>query len=216
MELTAADRARKIRLAVFDVDGVLTDGVIWVVPSASQLKLTADESRREEAHGGYAISSPNMAEAKGFSAHDGIGFSLARLAGLQCGIITRRISDAVTLRARDLRIEYIYLGQQYKIEAMREIVAKSGFALDEIAYMGDDIIDLPVMRVCGLAVAPANARPEAKSAAHYVTSHEGGYGAGRDAIEFILEAKGILSETMEKYINGDRWASHKSDSGKTA
>lgn len=201
MDETAEARARRIRLVIFDVDGVLTDGVIWVVPAASPPRLTAEQTHRMEAKGGYAIASNNMGEAKGFSAHDGIGISLARLAGLQCGIITRRISDAVALRARDLHLEYVYLGQQHKMQAVREIMAKSGFSLEEIAYVGDDVIDLPVMRVCGLAISVANARPQAKAAAHYVTAHEGGYGAGRDAIEFILESKGLLEEAIEKYLD---------------
>lgn len=204
MNPNAVARARKIRLILFDVDGVLTDGVIWVVPSAAPPQLTADQARRKEAEGGFAIFSDRMAEAKGFSAHDGIGISLARLAGLRCGIITRRISDAVALRARDLHMDYVYLGQQFKMQAVRDIMAKGGFSLDEIAYLGDDVIDLPVMRVCGLAVSVANARSQAIEAAHYVTAHEGGYGAARDAIEFILEAKGVLNEAIEKYLDETR------------
>jgi 3-deoxy-D-manno-octulosonate 8-phosphate phosphatase (KDO 8-P phosphatase) len=197
----AADRARKIRLLLFDVDGVLTDGGIWIFPSAAPETSTTSQIRQMEGQGGFAISSTNMVEVKGFSAHDGMGISLARIGGLQCGVITRRISESVALRARDLRMEYVYMGQAYKMKAVREIMQKGQFALDEIAYVGDDIIDLPVMRVCGLAVAVANARSQVKAAAHYVTPHGGGYGAGRDAIEFILEAKGKLDECIERYID---------------
>lgn len=201
---SAIERARKVRLLLFDVDGVLTDGGIWIFPSAAPSGSTSDQIQRMEDQGGFAISSSHMVEAKGFSAHDGAGISLAKIGGLQCGIITRRISESVALRARDLRLEYVYMGQSYKMRAVREIMQKGSFQLDEIAYVGDDVIDLPVMRVCGLGVAVANARAQVKAAAHYVTPHEGGYGAGRDAIEFILQAQGILEDCIEKYIDEDR------------
>jgi 3-deoxy-D-manno-octulosonate 8-phosphate phosphatase (KDO 8-P phosphatase) len=210
----ARDRARKIRLLLFDVDGVLTDGGIWIFPSAAPGGSTKGQIRQMESKGGFAISSSNMVEAKGFSAHDGAGVSLARLGGLQCGVITRRVSESVALRMHDLRMEYVYMGQAYKMKAVREIMEKGSFRLDEIAYVGDDVIDLPVMRVCGLAIAVANARAQVKAAAHYVTPHEGGYGAGRDAIEFILEAKDSLDECIEKYIDENRPLPDAMDIGK--
>jgi 3-deoxy-D-manno-octulosonate 8-phosphate phosphatase (KDO 8-P phosphatase) len=154
-----------------------------------------------EGKGGYAFSSETMIEAKGFNAHDGTGVSLARLGGMKIAIITKRISEAVALRARDLRLEHVYMGQAVKMQAVREMMQKENIGLDAIAFVGDDIIDLPVMRVCGFAVAVANAREQVKAAAHYVTPHPGGHGAGRDAIEFILAAKGILEETIERYID---------------
>jgi 3-deoxy-D-manno-octulosonate 8-phosphate phosphatase (KDO 8-P phosphatase) len=199
---SAQDRARKIKIILFDVDGVLTDGSIWLFPApAASSPATEDHIASIEGKGGYAISSTTMVEAKGFSAHDGAGISLARLGGLKCGIITRRISETVALRARDLRLEFVYMGQAYKMRAIREIMEKSGVALDEICYVGDDVIDLPVMRECGFAVAVANARARVKTEAHYVTPNMGGYGAGRDAIEFILEAKGVLDDCIESYID---------------
>jgi 3-deoxy-D-manno-octulosonate 8-phosphate phosphatase (KDO 8-P phosphatase) len=198
--LSAADRARRIKLILFDVDGVLTDGGIWIFPAPAASHSTADHAKAVEAKGGYAISSASMIEAKGFNAHDGSGISLARLGGMKCGIITKRVSETVALRARDLRLEYVYMGQAFKLEAVREIMAKEGLALEEIAYVGDDIIDLPVMRVCGLAIAVANARPQVKTAAHYITPNIGGHGAGRDAVEFILEAQGLLDKVIEEYI----------------
>ncbi len=142
-----------------------------------------------------------MVEAKGFNAHDGTGISLAKLAGIKCAIITKRISETVALRARDLRLEYVYMGQSYKMKAVREMMEKEQIGLEAIAYVGDDVIDLPVMRECGFAVAVANARDNVKAEAHWVTPHEGGHGAGRDAIEFILAAKGILEKTIESYID---------------
>lgn len=199
--MTAEDRARHIQLIVFDVDGVLTDGGIWLFPASAASPSTAEHAAKMESKGGYAISSQTMVEAKGFNAHDGTGISLARLGGMKCAIVTKRISETVALRARDLRLEYVYMGQAYKMQAVREMMAKENLGLEQIAYVGDDVIDLPVMRVCGLAIAVANARDNVKAAAHYVTPHEGGHGAGRDAIEFILAAKGILDETIERYID---------------
>lgn len=179
----ALERAKKIKVILFDVDGVLTDGGIWLSPALA------------------GNSSASMVEAKGFHAHDGTAISLARLGGMKCGIITKRISETVALRARDLRMEYVYMGQAHKMQAVREILAKEQIALDQVAYVGDDIIDLPVMRVCGLAIAVANARAEVKAAAHFVTANAGGHGAGRDAVEFILQAKNLLSSVVEQYID---------------
>ena len=182
MDFSAAERARRIRLVLFDVDGVLTDGKIWILP--------------RDAGPGEKIF-----EAKGFHAHDGIGMSLARLGGLHTGIITKRSSETVASRARALRMDYVYMGQDYKIQAVREIMQRGSFTLDQIAYVGDDVIDLPVMRVCGLAIATANARDQVKAAAHYVTRNPGGQGAGRDAIDFILQAHGVLDQCIEEYLS---------------
>jgi 3-deoxy-D-manno-octulosonate 8-phosphate phosphatase (KDO 8-P phosphatase) len=116
-------------------------------------------------------------------------------------VITKRISDSVALRSRDLKMEFVYQGQAYKMQAVREIMAKAGVALEEIAYVGDDVIDLPVMREVGLAVAVASARERVKVEAHFVTPNRGGQGAGRDAIEFILEAKGVLDQCIAASID---------------
>jgi 3-deoxy-D-manno-octulosonate 8-phosphate phosphatase (KDO 8-P phosphatase) len=204
MTLTAHERARRIKIVLFDVDGVLTDGTIWLVPAPS--RQDTDHPMQKELAGkdgqvGFGVHSSTMMEAKGYSAHDGAGISLARIAGLKCGVITKRISETVATRARDLRLEFVYQGQAFKMQAVRDIMQKEGATLDEIAYVGDDVIDLPVMRECGFAVAVANAREEVKAGAHFVTPHAGGYGAGRDAIDFILDAKGILNECIEKMID---------------
>src|SRR5579862_3151579 len=196
------ERARKIKLLLFDVDGVLTDGTLWFFPAPAGAHLpTQQHAQQHGGEGGFGIVSQNMVEAKGFHAHDGAAVSLARLAGIKCGLITKRISETVALRARDLKLEYARQGIQDKLTVFEEILAQEGLRPDEAAYVGDDVIDLPVMRACGLAIAVANARAQVKAAAHYVTPHSGGYGAGRDAIEFILEAKEILNECIEKYIN---------------
>ncbi len=142
-----------------------------------------------------------MVEAKGYCAHDGTAISLARLGGLKCGVITRRISETVATRARDLKLEFVYQGQAFKMQPIREICEKEGVTLDEICYVGDDVIDLPAMREVGLAIAVASARQQVKAEAHYVTPNAGGRGAGRDAIEFILEAKGVLTQCIEAFID---------------
>jgi 3-deoxy-D-manno-octulosonate 8-phosphate phosphatase (KDO 8-P phosphatase) len=202
MSLNAQERARRIKIILFDVDGVLTDGTIWLVPSPEGGSV-AVESHLADKQGqvGYGVHSSTMMEAKGYSAHDGTAISLARLGGMKCGVITKRISETVSTRARDLKLEFVYMGQAFKMQAVREIMEKEGVTLEEIAYVGDDVIDLPVMRECGFAVAVANARAQVKAAAHYVTPNLGGYGAGRDAVEFILEAKGLLDQVIAEYID---------------
>ena len=200
-ELSAEERARRIRLLVFDVDGVLTDGGIWLFPAPAQAERTvAEHASTMESKGGYAMHSATMLEAKGFHAHDGSGVSLARLAGVECAIITKRISEAVALRARDMRLKHVYQGTADKIAAVREILAKENLTLEQVAYLGDDVIDLPVMRVCGLAMAVADARPHVKATAHWITPNNGGRGAGRDAVEFILTAQGTLDRAIEMYL----------------
>ena len=200
MTESAEDRARRIKIILFDVDGVWTDGTIWIYP----MPVAAPD-------GSVATK---MVEAKGYSAHDGAGVSLARLGGMKVGIITKRISDTVAMRARDLKLEFVYQGQAFKMKAVREIAEKAGVSLDEIAYVGDDVIDLPVMRQCGFAVAVANARPQVKAEAHYVTPNKGGEGAGRDAIEFILAAKGLLEKCLEASIDESNPVSPSMDIGK--
>jgi 3-deoxy-D-manno-octulosonate 8-phosphate phosphatase (KDO 8-P phosphatase) len=189
--MTAESRAQNIKILIFDVDGVLTDGQIFVIPNA-------------EGHG---------IEAKGFAAHDGLGISLGRLGGLRIGIITKRNSQSVAIRANDLKLEFIYQGQSHKMNAINDILAKTQHAIDQLAYVGDDIIDLPVMRQCGLSIATANARKEVKQAAHYVTPNPGGFGAGRDAIDFILTAQGTLEKVIEQYLDESNAAAAGADVG---
>ncbi len=177
----AEARARNIKVLIFDVDGVLTDGSLTFIP---KLDGTA-------------------AETKPFSAHDGLGISLARLGGIRTGIITKRQSATVATRARDLKLEFVYQGQAHKRAAAEEIAKAAGITMDEMCYVGDDIVDLPVLRICGLAIATANARPQVLREAHWVTPHRGGDGAGRDAIDFLLAAQGSLDRVIEQYLNAD-------------
>ena len=196
------ERAKKIKLMIFDVDGVMTDGTIFLFPAPAGASGSGTQEHREKMadKGGFGISSSNVVEAKGFNAHDGTGFSLARLGGLKAAIITKRISETVALRARDLKIEHVYQGQQDKASAFHEILNKEDLQADQVCYVGDDIIDLPVMRLCGLAIAVKNSREEVLRESHYVTPHEGGKGAVRDAIEYILRAQGSLQRVIDDYI----------------
>jgi len=161
-------RAKKIRVLLMDVDGVLTDGRIWLL------------SRRDG----------TASEIKGFSAYDGAGLKLARAAGLRTGLITGRESSAVSQRARECEIEFVYQGRATKLGSYEEILRATGATDQEIAYVGDDLPDLPLLQRAGLAVAVANAAPEVTRAAHFVTSRAGGEGAVREVIELIVKAQG--------------------------
>ena len=197
----STERAKKIKLILFDVDGVLTDGTIWFFPATAAGPRSTDSERQQ--HGdapGFGIMSQNMIEAKGFHAHDGTGISLARLGGLKTGMVTKRVSETVALRARDLRIDFLFQGAENKSAILDRILAESGLKEEQIAYVGDDVIDLPIMRRCGLAIAVASARPQVKAMAHYQTPSGGGHGAGRDAVEYILRAQGTLDEVIAAYI----------------
>lgn len=165
---SVAARAKKIRVLLMDVDGVLTDGRIWLL------------SRRDG----------TASEIKGFSAYDGAGLKMARAAGLRTGVITGRESSAVSQRARECEVEFVYQGRATKLGALDEILSTTRATDEEVAYIGDDLPDVPVLRRANLAVAVANAAPEVKEAAHFVTSRSGGAGAVREVIELILKAQG--------------------------
>jgi len=186
-------RAKKIKLLLFDVDGVMTDGKLWLFPAPAAPPL-AREAKSGAPH------TLDMIESKGFHAHDGTAISLARLGGLKTGLITKRNSETVALRARDLKLDYAYQGAMVKIQVFEEILEKERITAAEAAYIGDDVIDLPVMRRCGFAIAVANARDEVKKEAHWVTSHAGGDGAVRDAIEYILRAQGSWDSAVKSYL----------------
>ena len=197
-------RAKKIKLLLFDVDGVLTDGKLFFFPAPAGVELaTRDHAAQHGGRGGFGLSSSSIIEAKGFHAHDGTAISLARLAGIKTGLITKRISETVALRARDLKLDHVYQGIQDKLGSFKEILKKEGITATESCFVGDDVIDLPVMWNCGFAIAVANARDEVKRDAHYVTKHNGGDGALRDAVEFILKAQGKWKKAVDGYI-GER------------
>jgi 3-deoxy-D-manno-octulosonate 8-phosphate phosphatase (KDO 8-P phosphatase) len=206
----ATARARKIKLILFDVDGVLTDGKIWIFPAPGYEagaqpvvleKSVLERSAQHGGQGGFGLHSTTLIEAKGFHAHDGTAISFCRLAGIKTGIITKRISETVALRARDLKIDHVHQGIQDKGSVFAHILEKDGISASEAAFVGDDVIDLPAMRRCGLAIAVKNARPEVKAEAHWITPHAGGDGAARDAVEYILKAQGKWKRAVEEYIS---------------
>ncbi len=164
-------RAKKIKLLLLDVDGVMTDGTIFLFPAVggSQNKVRP-HGDSDPALGGYGVGTDTIVEAKGFNAHDGTAMSLAHLGGIKIGLITKRVSETVRLRARDLKIEYVYQGAADKLSCFKEILKKEKLTPEQTAYVGDDIIDLPVMREVGLAIAVANAREDVKDESHIITN----------------------------------------------
>jgi 3-deoxy-D-manno-octulosonate 8-phosphate phosphatase (KDO 8-P phosphatase) len=170
-------RAARIRMLLMDVDGVLTDGRLYNVPDAQG----------------------NMAETKGFDSQDGIALQWCALLGIKTGVISGRISPATTERARQTKMVYVYQGHTEKIPILEEILADSKIDKDEIAYIGDDLTDVVIMHRVGLGIATANARPEVKREAHYVTAVPGGQGAVREAIELIFRARGQWEQILAKY-----------------
>jgi 3-deoxy-D-manno-octulosonate 8-phosphate phosphatase (KDO 8-P phosphatase) len=169
-------RAAQIKVLLMDVDGTMTDGGVILLsqPDGSALEI------------------------KQFDAHDGQGLTLAHTAGLRTGCITGRESPALLRRAKEVNIEFVYMKQAAKIPAYEEILHKAGVSDSLVAYVGDDLPDIPIMRRVGLAVAVADAVPEVKKAAHFTTRHNAGHGAIRDAVELILKSKGIWEEMIDK------------------
>jgi 3-deoxy-D-manno-octulosonate 8-phosphate phosphatase (KDO 8-P phosphatase) len=176
--LSLADRAKRIRLFLMDVDGTLTDGGVCLL----------------------SLPDGGIAEMKVFNAQDGAGLKLASIMGLKTGFITGRKSPAVQRRAEELLVEFVYLGQATKTAAFEECMQKAGVTEDEVAYMGDDLPDMPIASRAGLAVAVANAAPELKAISHYVTQAKGGGGAAREVIELILKSQGRWEEAVPKAI----------------
>lgn len=169
-------RAAKIQVLLMDVDGTMTDGSVTLL---SQLD-------------GSAL------EIKTFDAHDGQGLTLAHTAGLRTGCITGRESPALLRRAQEMKMEFVYQKQPVKTPALEEILEKAGVPESAVAFVGDDLPDLPVMRRVGLAVAVGDAVLEVKLAAHYVTKANAGKGAIRETVELILKSKGIWDEMIDK------------------
>jgi 3-deoxy-D-manno-octulosonate 8-phosphate phosphatase (KDO 8-P phosphatase) len=171
-----AKRARQITVFLMDVDGTITNG------SVSLLSMPDGSAQ----------------EIKTFDAHDGQGLSLAHTAGIRTGVITGRESAALRRRAEELKIEFVYEKQPQKIAAFEEILKKTGASAAMVAYLGDDLPDITVMRRVGLAVAVGDAAPEVKRVAHHVTKAIGGKGAAREVVELILKSKGIWNEMIDK------------------
>jgi 3-deoxy-D-manno-octulosonate 8-phosphate phosphatase (KDO 8-P phosphatase) len=168
------DRAAKIKLLVFDVDGVLTDGRL----------IVGDDGQ----------------EYKSFFSKDGLGIKMLLKTGVEVAVITARTSKVVIHRMENLVIEHIYQGQLEKLPAFESILKELNISAEEAAYVGDDVIDLPVMLRAGLAITVEDAHPLAKQHAHWQTPQRGGRGAARDVCELIMQAQGTLEAQFEQYL----------------
>ena len=169
-------RAAQIKIILMDVDGTMTDGSVTLLsqPDGSALEI------------------------KTFDAHDGQGLTLAHTAGLRTGCITGREIPALLRRAREMKMDFVYMKIALKMPAYEEILQKAGVPDSAVAFIGDDLPDIPLMRRVGLAVAVGDAVPEVKKVAHYTTKALAGRGAVREAIELILKSKGIFEELIDK------------------
>ncbi|MDJ0864418.1 MAG: 3-deoxy-manno-octulosonate-8-phosphatase KdsC [Gammaproteobacteria bacterium] len=168
------EKAARVKLVIFDVDGVLTDGSLYL----------GDDGQ----------------EYKAFHSHDGHGMKLLQEAGVSIGIITARTSKVVEHRMASLGIEHVYQGQLKKLPAFLELAEKLDLAPEAVAYVGDDVVDLPIMVRVGLAIAVADAHPLVARHAHWQTANPGGRGAARDVCELILDARGLLEDLYRKYL----------------
>lgn len=173
-------RAARVRLLLMDVDGVMTDGRYWQVP---------------DGQGG-------LAEIKAFDSQDGIGFQWLRRFGIQAGVISGRVSIATEERAKSAGFAHVYQGHTEKIPILEEILERSTLSAEQVGYVGDDFTDVVVMHRVGFAVAVANAKPEVKQHAHWVTPSPGGHGALRDVVELLLKAQGRWDDVLRHYEIG--------------
>ena len=173
-QITLEERASRIKLLLMDCDGVLTDGRIWLFDSGE--------------------------EQKGFHTRDGLGLELWHRAGFKSGIISGRTSSAVDRRANALRMSFILQGVDEKSRAFADILEGAGLTTVEVAFIGDDLNDVPLMLESGLGVAVADAAPEARQIAHYVTKACGGQGAVREVIELILKHQGRWNDLIKPYL----------------
>jgi 3-deoxy-D-manno-octulosonate 8-phosphate phosphatase (KDO 8-P phosphatase) len=171
------ERAKGIKLLLLDVDGVLTDGSI--------------------------IYTPDGKESKAFSTRDGLGLRLVQKAGLQVGLITARTSEVVQRRAENLGISLVYQGAGEKLVVFQRILAEQGLQPAQVAYVGDDWLDLPLLTRVGLAVAVADGAAEVREVAHYVTELPGGRGAVREVCDLLVEALGVREALLAEYLAQD-------------
>ncbi|VAW65424.1 3-deoxy-D-manno-octulosonate 8-phosphate phosphatase [hydrothermal vent metagenome] len=169
------DKAARIKLVIFDIDGVLTTGALFM----------GDDGQ----------------EYKAFNSKDGHGLRMLQDGGVEVAIITGRQSEVVAHRAKDLGISRIYQGKREKLPAYEELLEETGLSHEDIAYVGDDVVDLPVMNKVGLAICVQDGHDFVKKHAHWVTELGGGCGAGREVCELILQAQGKLQHMLESYIH---------------
>ena len=168
------DRASQIKLLIFDVDGVLTDGSLFL----------GDDGQ----------------EYKAFHSQDGHGIKMLQRHGVRCAVITGRTSRVVEHRMLNLGIELVYQGQKNKLQGFADLLDRVQLSPQQVAYVGDDVVDLPVMRKVGLAIAVQDAHPWVLKHAHWQTPRGGGRGAARDVCELLLEAHGVLRQELETYL----------------
>ncbi len=168
-ELTT--RAARVKLFVFDVDGVLTDGGLYYAEAGELMKR--------------------------FDVKDGHGMVMARLAGMKTALLTARTSSMVEVRGRELKLDAVLQGRKHKGPGLKELLAQLQVSAEECAYMGDDVNDLAPMALVGLAACPADAAPEVRQEAHYVARNRGGHGAARELIELCLRASGRWESTVQ-------------------
>jgi 3-deoxy-D-manno-octulosonate 8-phosphate phosphatase (KDO 8-P phosphatase) len=171
-------RARNVRVLLMDVDGTMTPRMVCL----------------------QGFPDGSVAEMKIFNAHDGAGIKLASIMGIRTGLITGRDSPATARRAREASMEFVVQGQPRKLEAYKAILVRAGVTDEEVAYVGDDLPDLPLLGRAGLAVAVADAAYEVKRAAHYITVAKGGEGAVREVVELILKAQGKWKKAIPQAI----------------
>jgi 3-deoxy-D-manno-octulosonate 8-phosphate phosphatase (KDO 8-P phosphatase) len=169
------ERARRVKLLLLDCDGVLTDGRIIMLPAGDETKV--------------------------FDVKDGHAIVMLHRTGIKSGIISGRQSSIVRARAKELGIAHVHEMAWVKTEAYEKILAEENLTNEAVCYVGDDVVDIPLLRRAGLAVAVADAVAEVKQFAHLVTTRAGGRGAVREVIELILEAQGKWQEAMARYIN---------------
>lgn len=174
MEREILERAKRIKMLLMDVDGVLTDGSIFFASGRQEIKA--------------------------FFVHDGLGLRMAKRAGIITGLISSRESEMVVRRARELQIPEVHQRIQNKIAVWEKLLGKYQLPPEQVAMMGDDLSDLSLLRRAGLSIAVANAAEEVKSRVHYVTHHPGGRGAVREAVELILRAQGKYEEELQQYL----------------
>jgi 3-deoxy-D-manno-octulosonate 8-phosphate phosphatase (KDO 8-P phosphatase) len=168
------ERAARVELVLFDVDGVLTDGSLYL----------GDDGQ----------------EYKAFHSRDGHGMTMLQEAGVRIGVITGRTSQVVVHRMASLGIEHVYQGRREKLPAFEDLLARLGLSPEVVAFVGDDVVDLPLLTRAGLAIAVADAHPLVVRHAHWKTPSAGGRGAARDVCELVLEAKGLLDGLLRRYL----------------
>jgi 3-deoxy-D-manno-octulosonate 8-phosphate phosphatase (KDO 8-P phosphatase) len=168
------EKAKDIRLVIFDVDGVLTDGGLFFGDDGQEYKM--------------------------FNSRDGHGIRMLKHGGVEMAVLTGRQSEVVKHRMRDLGVSLVIQGQRDKLPAFKILQAETGISAEHMAYVGDDVVDLPVMRRVGFAVAVNDAHPLVIEHAHWVTQKAGGRGAGREVCELILKAQGKLDAMLESYL----------------